>query len=42
MHLFRMSRAERNVLIDYLLAYYRLHMYNFPPLKSLEVLRELF
>ncbi len=42
MHLFRMSRAERNVLIDYLLAYYRLHMYNFSPLKSLEVLRELF
>lgn len=42
MHLFRMSRAERNALIDYLLVYYRLHIYDFPPLKSLEVLRELF
>lgn len=42
MHLFRMSRVERNALIDYLLVYYRLHMYDFLPLKSLEVLRELF
>lgn len=41
MHLFRLSRQQRNVIVEYLLEYYRLHIYDFPPLKSLEVLREL-
>lgn len=42
MHLFRMSRNNRNAIVDILLDYYRLHVYDFPPLKSLDVLRELF
>jgi len=41
MHLFRLSRQHRNTIVEYLLEYYRLHIYDFPPLKSLEVLREL-
>lgn len=42
MHLFRMSRAERNRCVEVILYYYRLHIPNFPELKSLEVLRELY
>lgn len=42
MHLFRMSRTERNRLIDVILHYYRLHLPEFHDLKSLAVLRELF
>lgn len=42
MHLYRLSRNDRNTIIDYLLVYYRLHVYDFPPVKSLDVLRELF
>lgn len=41
MHLFRLSRANRNEIVNQLLDYYRLHVYNFPALKSLEVLREI-
>ncbi len=41
MHLFRLTRSQRNVIVDYLLEYYRLHTYDFPPLKSLDILREL-
>lgn len=41
MHLFRLSRTDRNVIIDMLLTYYRLHVYDFPALKSLDILREL-
>ena len=41
MHLFKLSRNNRNEIVDRLLDYYRLHVYNFPPLKSLEVLREI-
>ena len=41
MHLFRLSHSERNTIIDTLLVYYRLHVWDFPPLKSLEVLREI-
>lgn len=41
MHLFKLSRISRNEIVDKLLDYYRLHIYNFPPLKSLEVLREM-
>ena len=42
MHLFRMSRTERNRCVELILAYYRLHVPNFPKLKSLEILQELF
>ncbi|MEA4903267.1 MAG: DNA repair protein RecO [Petrimonas sp.] len=42
MHLFNMSRSDRNLIIDRLLTYYRLHLYDFPAIKSLDVLRELF
>lgn len=41
MHLFRLSHADRCLIIDVLLMYYRLHVWNFPPLKSLEVVREV-
>ncbi len=41
MHLFRMTRAERNRCVEILLAYYRLHLPAFPELRSLAVLREL-
>jgi len=41
MHLFRLSRNNRNTILDYLLEYYRLHVYDFPPLKSVEILRML-
>lgn len=42
MHLFKLSRSDRNLIIERLLTYYRLHLYDFPAIKSLEVLRELF
>lgn len=42
MHLFKMSRSDRNLIIERLLTYYRLHLYDFPSIKSLDVLRELF
>ncbi len=42
MHLYRFSRHERNRIIEVLLQYYRLHIPQFPELKSLQVLRELW
>ena len=42
MHLFRLTRANRNRLLDILIIYYRCHLPDFPELKSLEVLRQLF
>lgn len=42
MRLFRMSRDDRNRCLDVIIAYYRLHVPNFPVLRSLDVLRELF
>ena len=42
MHLFRMSRTDRNRCLDVMLTYYRLHLPSFPELKSLSVLKELF
>ncbi|MCH5310707.1 MAG: DNA repair protein RecO [Prevotella sp.] len=42
MHLFRFTRAERNRLLDILVQYYCIHLPDFSPLKSLQVLRELF
>ncbi|NPD92573.1 DNA repair protein RecO [Xylanibacter muris] len=42
MHLYKMSRAERNRMVDIIISYYRIHIPDFPELKSLDVLRELF
>lgn len=42
MHLFAMSRAERNRCVDVMMEYYRLHLPDFPEMKSLPVLKELF
>lgn len=42
MHLFRLSRQDRNRIVEVLLQYYRLHIPQFPELKSLSVLQELF
>lgn len=42
MHLFRLSRYDRNRIVDVLLQYYRLHIPQFPELKSLAVLQELW
>ncbi|MEG1563939.1 MAG: DNA repair protein RecO [Bacteroides sp.] len=42
MHLFEMSRTERARCLVILNEYYRLHLPNFPVLKSLSVLQELF
>lgn len=42
MHLFRMSRDGRNRMVDIITAYYRIHIPDFPELKSLAVLRELY
>ena len=42
MHLYRLSRHDRNRIIEVLLHYYRLHIPQFPELKSLSVLQELW
>jgi DNA repair protein RecO (recombination protein O) len=42
MHLFRLTRAERNRILEIVEHYYRLHLPAFPELRSLPVLRELF
>ena len=42
MHLFKMSRSERNRCTEIILTYYRLHVPNFPELKSLGIMQELF
>ena len=42
MHLYRMSRTERGRMADVILRYYQLHVPDFPALKSLPVLKELF
>lgn len=42
MHLFRLSRQDRNRITEVLLHYYRLHIAQFPELKSLDVLKELW
>ncbi len=39
---FRLSHHDRNRILDYILAYYRLHVAGFPELKSTEVVKELF
>lgn len=42
MYLFRMSRTERNRVLEILLTYYRLHLPDFPELRSTSVLHTLF
>ena len=42
MHIFRFSRHTRQRILHVLNEYYRLHVPNFPELKSLEVLHELY
>lgn len=42
MHRYRFSRHERNRIVEVLLQYYRLHIPQFPELKSLGVLQELW
>ena len=42
MHLYRLSRHDRNRILEVLLGYYRLHIPQFPELKSLAVLQELW
>ena len=42
MHLFRLSRMERSRILQLLLYYYRLHLPDFPELRSTEVLQSLF
>ena len=40
MHLFRLTRQDRNRLLEIALSYYRIHLPSFPELKSLAVLQE--
>ena len=42
MHLFRMSHDERNRLLEVAIKYYRLHLPDFPEMKSIEVLQALY
>ena len=42
MHLCKMSRIERNRCAEVIILYYRLHIPNFPEMKSLDVLKQLF
>lgn len=42
MHLFAMSRGERTRCLLVIIDYYRLHLPEFPNLKSLDILKELF
>jgi Recombinational DNA repair protein (RecF pathway) len=42
MKAFHFSGRERRLIIDRILEYYRLHLVNFPDIKSLEVLHEVF
>lgn len=42
MHIFKMSKEQRNYLINGMLTYYKYHIQGFRELKSLDVLRDLF
>lgn len=42
MHLFKLSKDERNECIDIIMQYYKIHIPSFPQIKSLTILRELF
>ena len=41
-HIFKFSRIQRQRILDILITYYRLHVPQFPELKSLDVLKEIF
>jgi len=41
MHLFKINKEERNRCVEVLLEYYRLHLPDFPEMKSFEILRQL-
>ena len=42
MRLLSLTRSERNRIVDVILYYYKLHLPEFPEMKSLPVLKELF
>jgi recombination protein O C terminal len=42
MHLFQLTRTQRNRILELILTYYRLHIPSLPELKSWDVLREIF
>ncbi len=42
MHLYRLNRTDRHRIVEVLLHYYRLHIPQFPELRSLSVLQELW
>ena len=42
MHLFKFSRQDRINIINRIIEYYRIHLNDFPPIKSLDVLHQLF
>ncbi len=42
MHLYAMSRVERNRCVSVIVEYYRLHVPDFPEMKTLSVLQDLF
>ena len=42
MHLLKLSRNERNQCTDGILKFYRLHLPDFPELKSFSIMKELF
>lgn len=42
MHVFKFSRQDRVSILNRILDYYRIHLNDFPALKSLDVLHELF
>ena len=42
MRFFKMNREERGQCLDVIITYYRLHVPNFPEMKSLSVLKTLF
>lgn len=42
MRMFRFSGRERKLIIDRFLEYYRIHLVNFPDIKSLDILHEVF
>lgn len=42
MHLFKMTRDERNRMVELIMKYYRAHIQGFPDLRSHDILKELF
>ena len=42
MHVFRFNRQQRQRCLEVLIEYYRIHVPQFPELKSLDVLAEIF